>query len=84
MNIYETKGNFQTWASSQNQNELTEEEAYNPQEMTYNMTVSITMTILLLLPQKDLLLSNYVTIYWEKETNYCKNSWIQGLIDISN
>lgn len=68
MNIYEAKGNFQTWASSKNQNEMTEEEAYNPQEMTYNMTVSIMMTILLLLPEKDLLLSNYVTIYWEKET----------------
>ena len=41
MNIYEAKGNFQTWTSSKNQNELTEEEAYNPQEMTYNMIVSM-------------------------------------------
>ena len=41
MNNYEAKGNFQTWASSQNQKELTEEEAYYTQEMTYNMTVSM-------------------------------------------
>lgn len=76
MNNYKAKGNFQTWASSQNKNELTEEEAYYPQEMTYNMIVSMyDDNTPSLLPQKDLWLYNYVTILRKGDyLNTLKNS----------
>lgn len=66
MNNYKAKENFQTWASSQNKNELTEEEASPPTEMTYNMIVSMYDDNTHSSSQRTYDCTIVSPIYWEK------------------